>query len=352
MKSSLRRSLGASLGMLILILDSKTALLGAREGLSLCIATVIPSLLPFFVLSTLLTAGLTAADTPFLRPLEGFLRMPKGSGALFAIGLLGGYPTGAQAVAECYRNGNLRRTDAERLLPFCSNAGPAFLFGIVAAHFSSAFVPWLLWGILTLSDIATALLLPGDPTAGSILPRQLTLTQALEQSLKAMARVCGWIILFRVVISFANRWFLWYLPDTWQIFLCGLLEMTIGCTALDHIQLEALRYILCAVLLSFGGVCVTMQTASVTAPLSLRCYVPGKLMQAAFCALLAVLTAPFVTENGDVSVENRLLLPAIFILFLICAMIFKKRVAFRRNMRYNPVTITKQEEMSCSSESA
>ena len=42
--------------MLALILDSKTALLGAQSGLDLCVRTVIPSLFPFFVISILLTA--------------------------------------------------------------------------------------------------------------------------------------------------------------------------------------------------------------------------------------------------------------------------------------------------------
>ena len=40
-----------SLGMLALILDGRTAIEGARQGIGLCLRTVIPSLFPFFVLS-------------------------------------------------------------------------------------------------------------------------------------------------------------------------------------------------------------------------------------------------------------------------------------------------------------
>ena len=52
------RSLALILGMLLLILDSGTALEGAKEGLVLCVSSVIPALLPFWVLSSLLTGSL------------------------------------------------------------------------------------------------------------------------------------------------------------------------------------------------------------------------------------------------------------------------------------------------------
>ena len=44
----------AGAAMLMLILDGRTALTGAAEGIDLCIRTVIPALFPFFVLSPLL----------------------------------------------------------------------------------------------------------------------------------------------------------------------------------------------------------------------------------------------------------------------------------------------------------
>ena len=44
-------SLAAAAGILVLILDSRTALAGAAQGLSLCLKTVIPSLFPFIFLS-------------------------------------------------------------------------------------------------------------------------------------------------------------------------------------------------------------------------------------------------------------------------------------------------------------
>ena len=69
---------GAFLGILLLILDGRTALLGAQAGIALCLKTIVPALFPFFVLSILLTNALTDINLPLLSFLCGLLRIPKG----------------------------------------------------------------------------------------------------------------------------------------------------------------------------------------------------------------------------------------------------------------------------------
>ena len=92
--------LGALAFLLLLILDAGTAAEGMRSGITLCLRTVIPSLFPFFVCSMVLNGSLTGQPFHALRPLSRFCRIPRGSEALLLTGLLGGYPVGAQAVAE------------------------------------------------------------------------------------------------------------------------------------------------------------------------------------------------------------------------------------------------------------
>ena len=85
----------AAFGLLLLILDAKTALQGAQEAVVLCTSVVIPSLFPFFVLSGMLASAASGGGNKSLRPLERLLGVPIGAGGLFLTGLLGGYPTGA-----------------------------------------------------------------------------------------------------------------------------------------------------------------------------------------------------------------------------------------------------------------
>ena len=119
---------------------------------------------------------------------------------------------------------------------------------------------------------------PGSP---------LSISAALTNTVRVMATVCGWVILFRVVISFLNRWMLWILPAPARIAVTGLLELSNGCCELTAISDTSLRFILCSGMLAFGGLCVAMQTASVTEGLSLKTFFQGKLMQTCFSLLLA-----------------------------------------------------------------
>ena len=90
----------AAAGMLLLILDARTGFQGAAEGIRLCISSVIPSLFPFFVLSMVLTGAIAGSTWRGLRPLGRLCGLPKGAESLLVVGLMGGYPVGAQSIAQ------------------------------------------------------------------------------------------------------------------------------------------------------------------------------------------------------------------------------------------------------------
>lgn len=288
-KQSLLPGILAAVGMLVLILDSERALSAAAEGLDLCIRTVIPSLFPFFLLSGILVREWTGRNLSLLRPVGRLLGMPEGSEALLITGFLGGYPVGAKAVADAWRSGNLTQKDANRLLTFCSNAGPAFLFGIAAPMFTNPAAGWILWGIQILSAIMTGLFFWDIPSpARAMQPAAKTsLSEALNNALSVTAQVCGWVILFRILTNFALRWFLWLFPDWMAIAFTGFLELTNGCLSLSAVDSEQTRFLLCSAMLSWGGLCVGMQTASVAKGLELTDYLIGKTFQTIFSLLLS-----------------------------------------------------------------
>ena len=292
-------ALMAAFGMLALILDAKTGLQGAADGIQMCIHTVIPALFPFFVLSPFLTA--LPGGATFLRPLGKLLRLPPGCESYLLPGVLGGYPVGARCIAQGYRDGAIEKTDAERMLGFCSNAGPAFLFGMGAGVLPEIWMCWLVWGIHILSALFVGLTAPGGSTAAAstVSPGKITLPEAMQQALGAMAAVCGWVVILRVVLAFLQRWALWLFPLPMQIFLSGLLELTNGTCLLPQISCVGLRFLLFTVFLSFGGLCVLLQTRSVIreSGLSGRDYFPGKVTQAAVSTLLCAAVMPLVDDN-------------------------------------------------------
>lgn len=279
----------AFLGMFILILDGKTALAGAQTGIDLCIRTVIPSLFPFFLLSALLTDALSGSSGSFLSPIGKLLGIPKGAESILLPAFLGGYPAGAQAISSAYRSSRMTKENAERMLAFCNNAGPSFLFGMVAPMFEDRRTAFLLWGIHIASAVLVSFLIPqsGPELFGSYVRREGTFSTAMHSSVTIMAAVCGWVILFRVLLAFLDRWFLWFFPVSLQVSICGILELSNGCCALAGIRDPDLRFLLCSGMLGWGGVCVALQTHSAAEGLSIAAYLKGKVLQTIFSLLLS-----------------------------------------------------------------
>lgn len=271
----------------VLIIDSKTALAGARDGFEICIKTVIPSLLPFIVLTSYLNAHLAGTNICWLKPLDRFIGIPVGAESALLLGFLGGYPAGAQNVYQLYNSDCISRQSARRMLGFCNNAGPSFIFGMTSILFTNAVTPWLLWLIQILSAIIVGSLLPDKEQAVCRASRcnAISMPTAVENGTKIITVICGWVILFRILVTFLQNWFLWMFSREIQIAVIGFFELANGCYELQQIPNEGLRFILCSGILSFGGISVVMQTRSVCGKLGTGSYLFGKVLQCAICVI-------------------------------------------------------------------
>lgn len=271
----------------------------ARQGLELCLQTVLPSLFPFFVLSSLLIAsgaaeGFSRALEPFMRPL--FHLGGAGAGAL-ALGLAGGYPVGARTAAELYRLGALDKGEAERLLAFCNNSGPGFILGVCGgAVLRDAHAGVYLYLVHAVSAVLTGVLLrPRLSAKRASRPRRrgraktlaAAFPAAVRESFAAAWSVSGFVVIFAVLARFAAL----LLPRLTP--LVGFLELTNGVLALSP---DRRGFVSCAVLLGWGGLSVHAQTLSVLdgTGLSARRYLLGKAVQAALSVPLALLVVGWI----------------------------------------------------------
>lgn len=321
--------------MAILMLDSKTALTGVTEGVELCMKVVIPSLFPFLILSTILTESTFGINLRFLRPLCRLCRIPHGAEPLLLVGMIGGYPVGAQCITRAWKNQQLSTSDAQRMLGFCNNAGPAFIFGMTSSLYSSVTVVWALWLIQIAAAMITGFLLPGGSSRPTVCQRNHSLSpaDALSQSITAMKSICGWVIVFRMLILFFDQWFFIWLPETIQCLISGILELTNGCCRLVSIPSDSVRFILCSIFLSFGGLGVFMQTIAVTHNLGTGLYLPGKLIQTVIAAILSLILSSVLFPW-----ENVLRSPLVLIPIIAAGFFFIKIMRIRKNNSRNLAT--------------
>ena len=274
------------------------ALESARAGLTLCAQMIVPSLLPFFMLSSLLQQlGLPGILGRLLSPVTRKLFGIGGAGAsALLLGVTGGYPLGADAVARLRRSGALTREQAERALAFCNNSGPGFFAGLIGtAVLGDVRRGLILYGLHALAALMTGLLLPGSappaalrtvrrekPVLSSLLP------EAVQGSCAALLQVSGLIVFFSSMLAVLRAAGLTaLLPNRLaEALACGALELSSGILLLSGHGAEAA----CALLMGWGGLCVHFQAMSLwqTAGLRPHGYFSAKLLHGLLSAALAL----------------------------------------------------------------
>ena len=214
-----------------LLLQPDAAAQAAKNGLLLCGNLVVPALFPFFILSSLLVStGGAARLGRLLSGVMGRLFHQTGASAsALVLGFLGGYPVGAKTVCTLYEEKLCDRAQAEHLLMFCNNAGPAFILGAAgSAIFHSTAVGFLLLTIQISSALLVGFLfrpvrreidLTQAPTDA---PRPFSrcLTESVQQAASATVNVCAFVIFFNVVLRLLD--------------CCGLFGLCRGLLALCH----------------------------------------------------------------------------------------------------------------------
>lgn len=298
-------------GLFVMIGASAQTVAACREGLRLCVELILPSLFPFFVLSSLLgKLGLPEQLGRRLTPLGEKLFHVSGTGctALF-LGLLGGYPLGAAYIAELAESGQISDREASRLLAFCNNSGPAFFVGALGTGvFGSAGIGLLLYAVHAVSALLTGMLFRGkDRTPESPvlpappLPLSRAVPEAVRQAVSASLNVCGFVVCFAVFTGLLDANGLLSLAAghlsalsgqalPWcRALLRGFFELGGGIGALRGLPPAPMNLGLAAALMGWGGLSVQFQTLAMIADRDIKSapHTAGRLLSAILSFLLA-----------------------------------------------------------------
>ena len=105
----------------------------ASTGLTLWFTKMVPTLLPFMILSgIMIRMNLTERFVGLLHPLLHRIYGTSRNGSYTIImGFLCGFPMGARIVGELYEQHKLSREESALLLSFCNNIGPIYFLSYV-----------------------------------------------------------------------------------------------------------------------------------------------------------------------------------------------------------------------------
>ena len=308
-------ALGLLCAALALVLWPGEAMSAMKDGLSLCGNVILPSLFPFFVLSSLVVElGMSRCLGRLFQPVMAPLFRVNGACAsAVALGFIGGYPVGARTAIALYENGQCSRTEAERLLAFCNNSGPAFILGVVGTGVFGSGAAGLL---LYLAHVAASLLVGvlfrfyryREPPRPSRQPEahfqaarfSAAFTRSVTGSLASALNICAFILFFTVTIRMLTLSGLLTglarllarlcaplgLSQVWaERLLTGVLEVSSGVSSLTGGALSG-RLSMAAFMLGWAGVSVHLQVLAFLGDsgLSMRTYLTGKLLHGGLSA--------------------------------------------------------------------
>ncbi len=290
----------------------------AKDGLLLCYNVIIPSLFPFFVLSTMvvelgLARYLGRALDKIMRPL---FNVSGACAMAFALGFIGGYPTGARTAISIYENGLCTKREAERLLSFCNNSGPAFILGVVGAGvFSSSKAGILLYLAHAVSSIIVGIIFRfygREKGENKVYPAmqietvQITtsFTKAVVSSFQSTINICAFVVFFTVAIRMLFMFgIIPFVADILGVILTpigggatdaerlltGMIEISSGVWSLRDAATGAREQLaMAAFMLGWAGISVHCQVLSFIGQsgLTTRTYIVGKILHGLISAIL------------------------------------------------------------------
>jgi sporulation integral membrane protein YlbJ len=306
----------------------REVLSSAATGLSLWANYILPALFPFFIISDLLMKQgfvhfLGVLLEPLMRPL---FRLPGKASFIIAMTHTSGIPIGAILTCKMRKEGEITRTEGERLLAFTSNPSPGFMFGAIASGMlGNPALGIIVAGSVYISNFIVGLLFrfygkapdlrsqrrPSFQRAWQELestqkknkkPIGEMLAEAIRESTSTILLVGGFIVFFSVITHLLTVLNInAFLSKGMSILsgggitmrggdalIQGLMETTLGCKATIsafpslHTQIGMLAF-----LLGWGGISVFAQVASFTASTDLRFlpFVLGRTLHA-FLALI------------------------------------------------------------------
>ena len=284
-----------TLFFVILLSPSKT-LYGASQGLLLWFQILVPTLIPFLILTNLViqTNAFSFIVGSFGSIFQRVFHVSANGSFAIISGFLCGYPIGAKVTADLVKQKKISLVEGNYLLSFCNNTSPAFISSYIILqqlNDPTLLIPSLI--ILYLSPLLCSFIfrhcykvefLKSSKEINHPYFHFQMLDDSIMNAFETITKIGGYIILFSILFTFGKQ-------TPLKTFL-PLLEITTGIPYILATQNRfSFYYIYIMALTSFGGLCSIAQTNSVIqgSGLSIFLYTIEKLITALVTSLLTFL---------------------------------------------------------------
>lgn len=248
----------------IILIYSKHISFGVIKGIDLCVKTIIPSLFCFMIISNFIqkTKLLNILLFPFSKIIEKIFKLDVELFSIVLLSLVGGYPIGANLINNLIDEKKIDNKNAEKMLCYCVNCGPAFLIGAISIPifnsinigvyiYLSQVIACLI--ICVISGINKPVLKINQQQKENKTLVSICFVKSVNLAIKSMALICSYIILFCAIIEVIIQNGI----VSNQNIILGFLEIGNGVNNLLNYNFNPI--ILSTIFTGFGGICVHIQ---------------------------------------------------------------------------------------------
>lgn len=348
--------------MFNILLSPEICIKGAESGLLLWFNKLLPSLLPFIILTNMLfnlgiIFKLSKAFDPFT---SKFFKISGSSFIVFIVGFIAGYPTGAKLSKQLLDSHSISYTEAQKTFCFANNCGCLFIIGtvgsillgdprigyfLVLVHILSAFTMLLLFRFYTpkYSMVSKQTTITTPPVIHNF---STAFTSAVQNGMDTIVYVGGYIIFFSVILSILKTSqlvesiisVLATLSGISSTFLTSLFlgsfEFSNGVALVCQSSTLSLSHLgLISFIVGFGGFCVLFQSAHFLqgSNLSLGLYIISKFSQAIIAFIYTLLFYPlFFMYTDQTTIQSSKYIISLFLVIIAIIFIFNRLSSSRR----------------------
>ncbi len=241
-----------------------------KNGISLCLGTVIPAVFPFMIISSLITVSGSSSDIGrfFEKPLRAIFGANANEACAISLGLLCGYPVGALSASEMFDRGEISKDEFEHLLTFINvPSAPFVISGVGMSMLSSKKMGLAIYTSIILSAMIVGFILrPWNKSKIKIskfnfprprLPFSQVIIESISKAAKNMLLICACVISFSALSGVLCS----VLPisDISKAILSGFFEVSSGA---KNASIAAHAPLLCASICAWSGLSVHFQIIS------------------------------------------------------------------------------------------
>lgn len=240
---------------------------GVFIGLENCYKRIIPSLFPFFIISSIIMVTPLAKYAGIsLYPYTRLLGIKSKKAPLaMALGILGGFAGASLLINNLYDENEISESEASLLLCSSVTSGPAFVINAVGySMFGSSVTGAYFMFSLVFANLITGFIvhffLKPFPPILTVNDKQkpMNITDIFQNAIYSILSLCGYVTAF----SFFSKILLPQNASSFSKYiLSSFLEVTAGCYEASHLGKYKV-YFACASL-SILGICAFMQMKSI-----------------------------------------------------------------------------------------